>query len=61
MKYGYVGFYNQSRCEVYAESSFQAQRLVAEKLHVKPKNMHKISVVLAETDGVPVVHSTAAL
>lgn len=56
MKNGYVCFYESKRIEVTSDTSYHAQLKAAEMLKVKPKNRHKITVVLAEKDGEPVVH-----
>ncbi len=53
---GYVCFYNSKRFEVYADSSYLAQCVAAEKLRIKRRLQHKITVILAEKDGESVTH-----
>lgn len=53
-QYGYVCFWKGKRFEVYAESSYAAQKKCAEQYKIK--KAHEITVVLAEKDGQPVVH-----
>ena len=55
--YGYVAFYNGKRTEIYAESLSKA-RDMAEVFYRPPKSKrHMISVLLAEKDGEPVIHT----
>lgn len=54
---GYIAFYKGKQIEVHAENSYQAQQKAAEKF--KAKKSYEVTVVLAEKDGEPVVHSTA--
>ncbi len=61
---GYVCFYDRQRWECYASNLLEArEQAIAHfqknrRSKVKP---HMLSVVLAEKDGKPVVHSTAEL
>jgi hypothetical protein len=52
---GYVGFYNGKRGEVYANSTYEAQKKLAEILGAKL--IYKVSVTLAEKDGKQVKHT----
>lgn len=54
---GYVCFWRGKKAEVYAETSFEAQKKAAEIF--KAKKTYEISVVLAEKNGNPVIHSTS--
>ena len=54
---GYVCFYRGKKAEVYAETSFKAQQKAAEIF--KAKKTYEITVVLAEKNGNPVIHSTS--
>lgn len=56
---GYVGFYKDQKHEIYAKSSYEAQRKLAEKLHAKKP--WEVTVVLAEKSGKPVTHSTTGV
>ncbi|MFK4131985.1 hypothetical protein ACI2KR_06775 [Pseudomonas luteola] len=59
--YGYIAFFNGKRAELYADSLFDAKlKAIA---HFKPakSKQHLVSVMLAEKDGEPVIHSTASL
>lgn len=56
---GYVCFWRGKKAEVYAETSFEAQKKAAEIF--KAKKTYEISVVLAEKNGNPVIHSTSSI
>lgn len=56
-KYGYVAFYGEKRVEVYADTSFEAQKKVAVQLKIPEKKRYMIQVVLAQKDGKDVVHT----
>ena len=56
---GYICFYKGKRVEVQANTSLEAQRKAA--IAFKAKRTYDITVMLAEKDGEPVEHSTAAL
>ena len=56
---GYIAFYRGRRTEVYAESSYLAQQSAAKLM--KAKKAYEVTVVLAEKDGAPVIHSGASL
>ena len=63
MKNGYVCFapYGK-RCEVRADTSYNAQQKAARAMGVKPGKEWRVTVHLAEReDGSPVIHSTASL
>jgi len=51
---GYVCFWRGKRFEVFAETSYAAQKKVAAEHKIK--RQHEITVVLAEKDGKPVTH-----
>lgn len=51
---GYVCFYRGKRYEVYADSAYAAQTAAA--AHFKARKAYEVTVILAEKDGVPVVH-----
>lgn len=55
---GYIYFYKGKEYEVYAETTYAAQKQTAEKL--KLKRSWEITVILAEKDGNPVIHSTSS-
>jgi hypothetical protein len=52
--HGYVCFYRGKRIEVHAETALAAKIIATAEF--KAKKSHEIAVVLAEKDGVPVVH-----
>jgi len=54
---GYVGFYKGRRFEVQADTSYQAQCIIAKQNRIK--KAYEITVVLAEKDGEQVVHTPA--
>lgn len=55
----YIAFYRNKRIEVNAATSYQAQQSAA--IQFKAKRSFEVTVMLAEKNGAPVVHSTAAL
>lgn len=52
---GYMCFYKEKVIAVYADSSYAAQQKAATLL--KAKRAYEVTVVLAEKDGEPVVHT----
>ena len=56
---GYIAFYKGKRCEVYADTSYQAQQKAA--LNFKAKKSYEVTVMLAEKNGEQVTHSTSAI
>lgn len=56
---GYVCFYKDKRTEVYAATRLEARDKAA--AFFKVKKAYDVTVVLAEKDGQPVVHSTASI
>ena len=57
---GYVAFWRGKRVELHAATIYQAQQIAAELLKAKGKS-YEVTVVLAEKNGEPVVHSTASI
>lgn len=51
---GYIAFYKGKQIEVYAESSYAAQKKAAEQF--KAKKSYEVTVMLAEKDGKQVTH-----
>ena len=61
---GYVCFYKGKQCEVFADSSYAAQKLATAYFQQSTRGKVKgydITVVLAETNGKPVIHSTSQI
>ena len=58
---GYICFYKGVRKEIYAESAYDAQNKACEEYKIPSSKGWKISVTLAEKDGVQVVHSTGSI
>ena len=56
---GYIALYRNKRLEVYAETSYAAQKEAAKQF--KAKRDWEVTVYLAEKDGEPVTHATAGL
>lgn len=56
---GYIAFYKGKRTEVYASTSYDAQKQAA--AFFKARKQYEVSVHLAEKGGAPVLHSTASL
>lgn len=52
---GYVCFYRGQRIEVRANTSLQAQQAAAKQFKIK--RMFEVTVMLAEKDGQPVIHT----
>lgn len=52
---GYKAFYRGKKCEVYAETSYQAQLKAAEVFKAKKPN--EVHVMLCELKGVQYVHT----
>lgn len=52
---GYICFVDSERIEVYASSSYDAQKKAVAQAKTR-KKYPSVSVHLAELDGVPVVH-----
>ena len=53
---GYKAFYKGKTCEVYADTSYEAQQKAAAKF--KAKKRYDVTVVLCEKQGEQVTHST---
>jgi predicted Fe-Mo cluster-binding NifX family protein len=51
---GYIAFYKGKKCEVYANTSYEAQTKASAIL--KPKKQYEVTVILAEKDGENVTH-----
>lgn len=56
---GYICFYKGKKVEILADSTYAAQKKAAEIF--KAKKPFEITVMLAEKEGNPVVHSTSGL
>jgi hypothetical protein len=52
---GYICFYKGKRLEIYAETSYEAQKKAAEQF--KAKKTREVDVHLCEIDGEPVLHT----
>jgi hypothetical protein len=52
---GYIAFYRGKRAEVYADTSYEAQQKAA--IVFKAKKSYEVTVMLAEKNGVEVVHT----
>ena len=52
---GYVCFYKGKKMEVYADSSYEAQKKAAQAF--RAKKSYDVTVVLAEKNNKPVVHT----
>ena len=56
---GYVCFFKGKRIEVYANTSYEAQKKAAEIF--RAKKSYEVTVIIAEKDGAPVIHSTSSI
>lgn len=52
---GYIAFYRGKRLEVYAETSIEARDKAA--VEFKARKAYDVTVILAEKDDKPVVHT----
>jgi hypothetical protein len=59
--YGYIACYNGKQIEIYASSSYEAQRKAVLEFKAPKSKAHTVSVHLCEKQGEPVVHSTASI
>lgn len=55
--HGYVAMYNRKKIEVRAADLYSAKQKAVAELGVRKKQEHMVSVMLAEKDGKPVVHT----
>ena len=55
MKNGYIAFFNGKKTEVYADTSYEAQKLAA--AYFRTKKRSAVTVVLAEKNNREIVHS----
>jgi hypothetical protein len=53
--YGYKAFYKGKTCEVYADSTYQAQQIAAQQF--KAKRSYEVTVMLCEKAGQQVTHA----
>lgn len=53
---GYVCFWNSKRCEVHADTTFEAQKKAQVVFGKRCKKAYEINVVLAELQGKQVTH-----
>lgn len=56
---GYIAHYKNKQCEVYANTSYEAQTKAAAIF--KAKKQYEVSVYLCEKNGEQVTHSTAGI
>lgn len=54
---GYVAFYNSQRHELYAESLWDAKQKAVAFFKAPKSKAHLVTVMLAEKDNQPVVHT----
>lgn len=53
---GYIAFYKNKQLEVYANTSYEAQKEAAEQLAVHPSKRYMIEVVLCEKKNEQIIH-----
>jgi len=58
---GYIAFYNGKQIEVYADTSYEAQKTTIAQLRPPKSKQHMVTVVLAEKNGQQVTHSTEGI
>ena len=56
---GYKAFYRGKTCEVWADTSYQAQQKASAIF--KAKKSYEVTVVLCEKEGEQVYHSTSSI
>lgn len=56
-KNGYIALYKSKRVEVWAETSYAAQKQAQAALKLTPKQACNISIFLCEKAGEPVTHT----
>lgn len=54
--YGYICFFGNKSVEVFADTSYQAQKKAVEIFKVSQKHAYKISVNLAEKNENQIIH-----
>lgn len=59
MSNGYIAFFKGRSIEVYADTSYEAQRKAARVF--RAKKTYQVTVVLAEKGGKPVVHTPSSI
>lgn len=58
---GYVGMYNGSKVEVYAESIWDAKQKALKLLNVPKKKQGLMSIMLAEVNGMGYIHNASSI
>lgn len=56
---GYKAFYKGKELDIYANSSYEAQKLAA--IQFKAKKTYEITIVLCEKSGAQIIHNAASL
>ena len=51
----YIGLYKGKKKECYSDTSYHAQQILAKDFNAK--NMYDVTVIIAEQEGKPVIHS----
>lgn len=54
---GYLCFFEKQKIEVYATSTVDAMKLALKYFRVRPNKAYLVTVLLAEKDHKPVVHT----
>lgn len=58
---GYIFFYNGKQVEIFADTLFQAQDKAVAHFAPPKSKRHMVHGMIAERNGVQVVHSTASI
>jgi len=58
---GYIGLYNGTKVEVYADSIWEAKQKAVQLLNVPKKKEGLLSIMLAEVNGTQYVHNTSSI
>jgi hypothetical protein len=58
---GYIGLYNGTKVEVYADSIWEAKQKAVQLLNVPKKKEGLLSIMLAEVNGAQYVHNTSSI
>ena len=56
---GYIAFYRNKKCEVWANTTIEAMQKA--RIEFKARSVWGVTVVLAEKNDQPVIHSTGGL
>lgn len=56
---GYIFFFDGKRVEIYADSLYEAKQKALDHFKPAKSKQHMVHGMIAECNGVPIVHTTA--